>query len=144
MLQRQPRTGWVPSLPRVSTRRLGSRISCHEGCPWQSGQDLGPRINGGSMQARLLKGAPESVQADALMVLLLEGERTLPAEVAGLDQKLGGAIQEVVRDRQFTGKHMDQVYLRNLDKLPSTWTLLVGLGKAEALDPVRVRNAVQA
>jgi leucyl aminopeptidase len=64
--------------------------------------------------------------------------------VAGLDQKLGGAIQEVVRDRQFTAKHMDQVYLRNLGKLASTWTLLVGLGKAEALDPVRVRNAVQA
>jgi len=96
------------------------------------------------MQAQLLKAAPESVQSDALMVLLLEGEQTLPAEVAGLDQKLGGAIQEVVRDRQFTGKLMDQVYLRNLGKLPSTWTLLVGLGKAEALDPVRVRNAVQA
>jgi len=61
-----------------------------------------------------------------------------------VDQKLGGAIQEVVRERQFTGKHMDQVYLRNLGKLPSTWTLLVGLGKATALDPVRVRNAVQA
>jgi leucyl aminopeptidase len=78
------------------------------------------------------------------MVLLLEGDAALPAEVAGVDQKLGGAIREVVRDRQFTGKHMDQVYLRNLGKLASTWTLLVGLGKAEALDPVRVRNAVQA
>ncbi len=96
------------------------------------------------MQAQVLKAAPESVQADALMVLLLEGEQTLPAEVAGLDQKLGGAIHEVVRDRQFTGKLMDQVYLRNLGKLASTWTLLLGLGKAEALDPVRVRNAVQA
>ena len=96
------------------------------------------------MQARLVNTRPEAVQADALMVLLLEGETTLPGEVAALDQRLGGAIQEMIRDRQFLGKHMEQVYLRNLGKLPSTWTLLVGLGKAAALDPVRVRNAIQA
>ena len=96
------------------------------------------------MQARLVKTAPETVQADALMVLLLEGEQALPAEVVNVDQKLGGAIQQVLRDRQFSGKHIDQVYLHNLGKLPSTWTLLVGLGKPAALDPVRVRNAVQA
>jgi leucyl aminopeptidase len=96
------------------------------------------------MQARLVNTRPEAVQADALIVLLLEGENTLPAEVAAVDKQLGGAIQEIIRGRQFTGKHMDQVYLRNLGKLPTTWTLLVGLGKADALDPVRVRNAVQA
>lgn len=96
------------------------------------------------MQARLVKTAPEAVEADALMVLLLEGEAELPAEAASIDQRLGGAIREVIRGRQFTGKHMDQVYLRNLGKLPSTWTLLVGLGKAAALDPVRMRNTIQA
>lgn len=96
------------------------------------------------MEAQLVRGDPERVQADALVVLLLEGERAVPAEVAGIDQQLGGAIGEVIRDRQFTGKLMDQVYLRNLGKLASTWTLLVGLGKVEALDLVRARNAVQA
>jgi leucyl aminopeptidase len=96
------------------------------------------------MQTRLLNTTPEKVEADALILPILEGQSAVPPEATALDKKLKGAIQQLLKAGEFRGKFMELVPLHNLDNLPSTWTVLVGLGKLEHLDMVRLRNALQA
>jgi leucyl aminopeptidase len=96
------------------------------------------------VQARLLTTAPEKAEADALILPIFEGQPKLPPEAAALDKKLKGAITQLLADREFRGKFMELVPVHNLNSLPSKWTVLVGLGKSEQLDTVRLRNALQA
>jgi leucyl aminopeptidase len=96
------------------------------------------------MQARLLTTAPEKAEADALILPIFEGQSTLPPEAVRLDKKLKGAITQLLADREFRGKFMELVPVHNLSTLPSKWTVLVGVGKSEQLDMVRLRNAMQA
>ena len=96
------------------------------------------------MQARLLNTAPEKAEADALILPIFEGESKVPPEAVTLDKKLKGAIAQLLTDREFRGKFMELVPVHNLGNAPSKWTVLVGLGKPEELDLVRLRNALQA
>jgi len=96
------------------------------------------------MQARLLDTAPEKAEADALILPIFEGQSKVPPEAVALDKKLKGAITQLLADREFRGKFMELVPVHNLGNAPSKWTVLVGLGKPEELDLVRLRNALQA
>ena len=96
------------------------------------------------MQARLLTTAPEKAEADALILPIFEGQSKLPPEAVSLDKKLKGAISQLLADREFRGKFMELVPVHNLNTVPSKWTVLVGVGKSEQLDMVRLRNALQA
>jgi leucyl aminopeptidase len=96
------------------------------------------------MQARLLTTTPEKAEADALILPLFEGQAKLPPEAIALDKKLKGAITQLLADREFRGKFMELVPVHNLTTLPSKWTVLVGVGKSQDLDMVRLRNALQA
>src|SRR5438128_3443325 len=96
------------------------------------------------MQARLLTTAPEKAEADALILPIFEGQSKVPPEAVALDKKLKGAITQLLADREFRGKFMELMPVHNLGNAPSTWTVLVGLGKLEELDLVRLRNALQA
>src|SRR5438093_13614419 len=96
------------------------------------------------MKARLVQTAAETVEADALILPILEGQTQLPKEAVALDKKLKGAIEQLLKDREFRGKFMELVPIHNLDSLPSKWTVLVGVGRPEQLDMVRLRNVLQA
>ena len=96
------------------------------------------------MQARLLTTAAEKAEADALILPIFEGQPKLPPEAAALDKKLKGAITQLLADREFRGKFMELVPVHNLNSVPSKWTVLVGVGKAQDLDMVRLRNALQS
>jgi len=96
------------------------------------------------MKARLVQTAAETVEADALILPILEGQTQLPKEAVALDKKLKGAIEQLLKDREFRGKFMELVPIHNLNTLPSRWTVLVGVGRVEQLDMVRLRNALQA
>src|SRR5438552_2205654 len=96
------------------------------------------------MQARLLTTAPEKAEADALILPIFAGQASAPPEAAALDKKLKGAITQLLADREFRGKFMELVPLHNLNTLPSKWTVLVGVGKAQELDMVRLRNVLQS
>ena len=96
------------------------------------------------MQERLLTTAPEKAEADALILPIFEGQAKLPPEAVALDKKLKGAITQLLADREFRGKFMELVPVHNLNNLPSKWTVLVGVGKSEDLDMVRLRNALQS
>ena len=96
------------------------------------------------MQARLLDTAPETAEADALILPIFEGQSTVPPEAVALDKKLNGAITQLLTDREVRGRFMELVPVHNLGGVPSKWTVLVGVGKPEELDMVRLRNVLQA
>src|SRR5437868_12129512 len=96
------------------------------------------------MKARPVQTAAETVEADALILPILEGQTQLPKEAVALDKKLKGAIEQLLKDREFRGKFMELVPVHNLNTLPSKWTVLVGVGKPDELDMVRLRNALQS
>src|SRR2546423_7236530 len=96
------------------------------------------------MQARLLTTTPERAEADALILLIPESQSGVPSEAVALDKKLKGAIQQLLKDRESRGKFMELGPIHNLDSLPSKWTVLVGVGRPEQLDMVRLRNVLQA
>jgi leucyl aminopeptidase len=96
------------------------------------------------LQARLLNTAPEKADADALILPIFEGQSTVPPEAVALDKKLKGAITQLLTDREFRGKFMELLPVHNLGGTPSKWTVLVGVGKPEHLDMVRLRNVLQA
>jgi len=96
------------------------------------------------MQARLLNTVPEKTESDALILPILEGQSRVPEEAVALDRKLKGAIAQLLDEGEFRGKFMELLPVHNLDTLPTKWTVLVGLGKPEQLDMVRLRNALQA
>jgi leucyl aminopeptidase len=95
------------------------------------------------MDARLIDSPPEKVKADALLVPVFQGQQTVPPELQTLDKKLKGAIGQVLKD-EFRGRLMETALIHNLDNASSKWTVLVGVGKPEKLDMVRLRNALQA
>jgi leucyl aminopeptidase len=96
------------------------------------------------MQARLVDSAPEKAEADALLIPLYEGETAVPRQAQNLDKRLKGAIAQVLKDREFRGRLMELAFISNLGNAPSRWTILVGVGKKDKLDMVRLRNALQA
>src|SRR5438309_6815551 len=96
------------------------------------------------MQARLLNTAAEKAEADALIVPIFEGQSTVPPEAQALDKTLKGAIGQLLKDREFRGKFMELMPVHNLNTVASKWTVLVGVGKPDQLDMVRLRNALQA
>jgi leucyl aminopeptidase len=79
-----------------------------------------------------------------LLLPIFEGRPGVPAEAAALDKKLKGAIGNLLKDGEFRGRFMELVTVHNLGNVPSTWTALVGVGKPEHLDLVRLRNVLQA
>src|SRR5919108_5284133 len=96
------------------------------------------------MQARLLKDAPEKLEGDAILIPIFEGQASVPTEVLSLDKRLKGAIGQLLKDGEFRGRLMEVAFVHNLNNVPSTWTVLVGVGKREQLDMVRLRNALQS
>lgn len=95
------------------------------------------------MQARVVSDPLDKVKADALVIPIVDGEDA-PAEVKALDRKLGGVLKEVAAARHpSAGVFMELTPVHSQGKLSSGWMLLVGVGKANELDPVRLRNALQ-
>ena len=96
------------------------------------------------MQARLTKDALEKTEGDSILIPIFEGQTTVPAEAVTLDRRLKGAIAQLLRDREFRGRLMEVAFVHNLASVPSKWTVLVGVGKRDQLDMVRLRNALQS
>lgn len=76
---------------------------------------------------------------DGLAIGLFEGAE-LFGDVAALDQKLSGAIAELIADAEFKGKSGSTASTR-IAGSPIRKLLLVGLGKTDALNPEALRRS---
>ena len=92
------------------------------------------------MQIAVRGGAAERVAADALALGILEGTQRPSGAAQAVDKAAGGAIREVLKSGDFTGKAGQVVVL-----YPTSGRLkriiLVGLGAEKGLDGERIRQA---
>lgn len=80
---------------------------------------------------------------DGLAVGLFENELELTGDLANLDQKLAGALKELIDDEEFKAKPNSTAFTR-LSGGSIRKIILVGLGKAEALNAESLRCAAAA
>ena len=81
----------------------------------------------------------EDVKADALAVILFEGEK-LEGEIARLDKKVDGAVSEALRLKEFKGKLYDTTSIFTHRKISSIRILLIGGGKKKDFSSRIARN----
>jgi leucyl aminopeptidase len=81
------------------------------------------------------------VEADLLILPLAEGA-ALPAAVRDVDRALGGVLGEIVGG-DFNGRFAEVEATRSLARVPAARVALLGLGRADQIDLVRLGNALQ-
>lgn len=85
------------------------------------------------------------INAEATEVLVLGGyedEKTLPKTYQGLDKALGGQLQELRKNGEFSGKNQQSVLIHTRGAVPAKRILLMGLGKKKDVTLDRVRQAM--
>ncbi|HXO67086.1 MAG TPA: M17 family peptidase N-terminal domain-containing protein [Candidatus Dormibacteraeota bacterium] len=86
-------------------------------------------------------GSSVDAEADLLILPLVEGA-ALPATARDVDRALGGVLGDMVNG-DFKGRFAEIEATRSLSRVPAGRVALLGLGKAEQLDLVRLGNALQ-
>ena len=92
------------------------------------------------MQIAVRGGAAERVAADALALGIFEGTQRPTGPVQAVDKAAGGAIRELLKSRDFTGK-LGQVVVLYPTSGRLARLILVGLGAEKGLDGERIRQA---
>jgi leucyl aminopeptidase len=79
------------------------------------------------------------VEADALVVMIYEGEKADDGALKELDERTGGILSEMIGSDEMRGKQGDMVYVYRPGKIRAHRLLLVGAGKREdfSLDSIR-------
>ncbi len=94
------------------------------------------------MQARATDTEVGAIAADLLVVPYFR-EGPLGPSTAAADQALYGLLGRMRDGREVTGVFPNRTLVQTLGKLASPRVLFLGLGRAEALDGYRLRNALQ-
>lgn len=82
-----------------------------------------------------------TVEADAILIFLFEGEPALPEPVSALDTALNGAIRELLELGDFSGKSGQSQVILTRGALPAKRLILVGMGKRDKYTPDSLRRA---
>jgi len=84
---------------------------------------------------------PSKASADLLALGVFAGESiSTTAPIDAIDKLLGGALAEVIKHREFTGKKDQTIEIESLGRLPARRLLLVGLGEEAELTVETVRT----
>jgi leucyl aminopeptidase len=94
------------------------------------------------VEFKILSDDIAQIEADAIVVGLLEGEKEFQESIASVDRGLNGAISSLIDHNGFKSKFKELSVLYTLGNLPSRMVTVVGLGKREELTKDRVRGAV--
>ena len=95
------------------------------------------------MKISVRRGDIASYPAKAIIVTLFEG--TAPSgATAAVDQALGGAISQLIKEGEVHGKANELTLVHTLGRIPSPRVLVLGLGKPQEFDLDKLRNAIAA
>lgn len=78
---------------------------------------------------------------DGLAIGLFEDNLDLSGDLAAVDKKLSGALKELIEDEEFKGKPNSTAFTRLSGGTSIRKIMLVGLGKADALNAETLRRA---
>ncbi len=93
------------------------------------------------MNVRVLSQPLAEVEADALIVGVPTGSRTLPARLAALDKRAGGQIKAVLDAERFQAKTGHVTHLHTNGRLRTARVVVVGLGDGRGGTPEHARRA---
>jgi leucyl aminopeptidase len=85
------------------------------------------------MDVTVKAGGPDKESADAIVLMLYEGDTVPRGAAATLDKALEGAITALLQEGEFTGKSRQQSVLHTQGRLKSRKVVLAGLGKSNKL-----------
>jgi leucyl aminopeptidase len=95
------------------------------------------------MEISVRRGDIANYTGKAIVVTLFEG--TAPSgATAAVDQALGGAISQLIKEGEARGKANELTLIHTLGRIPSPRVLVLGLGKAQEFDLDKLRNAIAA
>src|SRR3989304_9007335 len=94
------------------------------------------------MEIRVVAGDIAQVAVDAILVNLFEGVEAPGGATGAVDRALGGAISQLIRDKEAKGKLYELTLVHTMGKTPAKRVAVVGLGKQEGFTLDRARGGV--
>lgn len=92
------------------------------------------------MEVKVICADITKLVADAIIVNLFEGMEKPGGATAAVDQALGGAITQLIADKEIKGKLNEITLIHSLGKLPTSRVVVAGLGKQSELTVDRIRG----
>lgn len=81
-----------------------------------------------------------SIAVDAIVVGIYEDYKSLREELQLVDEKIGGIIEDMLREEEFKGKEGELTVIHTLGKIPAKKLVLVGLGKTKDFNDEALRK----
>lgn len=94
------------------------------------------------MEIKISAGDIIRERAGAVILPVFAEAPVLEGELAVVDRMVGGAISQMVEEREVKGRPNEVTLIHSLGRLPAEHIVLVGLGKAEELTLDKIRSAV--
>ena len=94
------------------------------------------------MEIKILAGDITKVEADAIMVNIFEGVERPEGITSAVDEALGGAISELVKQGEIKGKLNEITVIHSLGRLPAGRVVVAGLGKQQELSLDKIRGVM--
>ena len=94
------------------------------------------------MEITVVQGDITELKADAAVVNLFEGVKQPGGGTGAVDRVLDGAITDLIRDGELTGKEGELVQLHTFGKIAPKRVVVAGLGKKEKFNEDAVRRVM--
>jgi leucyl aminopeptidase len=96
------------------------------------------------MQITLESKPYASLETDALVTYVFEGDEPITGRAAELDKALGGALKKIATSGELTGKTLEFTLLHSPAGLKAARLMVVGAGKREQLNAATLRKIAGA
>ncbi len=93
------------------------------------------------IEIKLVSKDVTQIEADALIAYHFEGATAPEGAASTIDKALGGAINQLLAEKEFSGKFLEQTELHGLGKIKAKRVALIGLGKKPDFTLDRARMA---
>ncbi len=93
------------------------------------------------MELKIVHGAPLEKKTPCLVLGAFEGKLKTQL-LKDLDRHLDGTLSRALRDKEFSGKHRENLLFYPASGLPAERILLIGLGKEKGAGAERLRQAM--
>ncbi len=95
----------------------------------------------------IIKTSSESltkIKADAIILYHFEGSKKPEDDASIVDNAMDGAVTELIKSGEITGKYNERTILHSLGRLPAGRIVILGLGKKKELTTDKLRGAIAA
>ncbi len=92
------------------------------------------------MKIQVMKDQIKEIMADAIVIGIYEGTKSLNDNLKSMDLQLDGIITEMISSEAFKGKEGETLVIYSLGRIPAKKIMLLGLGKETDLKEDTIRR----